>query len=128
MRGRLLRIAVGLAACAAGTASAIVAQTPGGTAVLPVPGFHHVHLNSPNPEAAITEYLIAHPSNTKTTVAGLQGFKTSNNVYFLFNKVANAPAPAIPDKISPTRRDVVLAFRLSGGEHPRKSIALPKAC
>ena len=32
------------------------------TRELPTPGFHHLHLNSPNPDAAIDFYTRARPS------------------------------------------------------------------
>jgi hypothetical protein len=42
---------------------------------LPAPGFHHLHLNSVNPEAAIGFYMRQFPSTTKATVAGLPALK-----------------------------------------------------
>jgi hypothetical protein len=62
---------------------------------LPAPGFHHLHLNSVNPEAAIAFYMRQFPSTTKTTVAGLPALK-AGNVYVLFTKVSTPP-PTRPE-------------------------------
>ncbi len=61
-------------------------------ASLPTPGFHHLHLNSVNPEAAIEFYTKAFPSTSKTTFAGQSALRSPNNVLVLFNKVATPPA------------------------------------
>ncbi len=60
-------------------------------ATLPAPHFHHLHLNSVNPDAAIEFYTREFPSTSKATFAGLPALKTGN-VYVLFNKVATPPA------------------------------------
>src|SRR5271170_5050318 len=64
------------------------AQNPGGT--LPPPGFHHLHLNSTNPEAAIDFYLKQFPSTVKTSFAGIPALK-AGKVYVLFTKVSASP-------------------------------------
>jgi catechol 2,3-dioxygenase-like lactoylglutathione lyase family enzyme len=69
-------------------ATAAVAQAP-----LPAPGFHHIHLNSIDPEAAADFYAAQFPSSTRTTFAGLPALKTGS-VYLLFNKVKLPPATA----------------------------------
>jgi catechol 2,3-dioxygenase-like lactoylglutathione lyase family enzyme len=58
---------------------------------LPAPGFHHLHLNSTNPEAAIDFYTKQFPSTTKSTFAGQPALKTGK-VYVLFTKVNSPPA------------------------------------
>ena len=68
-------------------APALLAQTG---AQLPAPGFHHLHLNATNPEAAIDFYTRQFPSTSKATVAGLPALK-AGNVYVLFNKVNTPP-------------------------------------
>ena len=73
-----------LAACGLG-------QTP-----LPTPGFHHLHLNSVNPEAAIAFYVKAFPSTSKTTFASQPALASPNNVLVLFNRVATPPATQPP--------------------------------
>jgi catechol 2,3-dioxygenase-like lactoylglutathione lyase family enzyme len=59
---------------------------------LPVPVFHHLHLNSVNPEAAIDFYTKAFPTTSKGTFAGQPALRSPNNVWVLFNKVAAPPA------------------------------------
>ncbi len=59
---------------------------------LPAPGFHHLHLNSVNPDAAIDFYIKAFPSTSRTTFAGQPALSSPNNVLVLFNKVATPPA------------------------------------
>ena len=39
--------------------------------MLPAPGFHHLHLNSVDPEAAIDFYTRQFPSTSKTSWGGL---------------------------------------------------------
>jgi catechol 2,3-dioxygenase-like lactoylglutathione lyase family enzyme len=58
---------------------------------LPPPGFHHLHLNSVDPEAAIAFYLKEFPSTSKTTWGGQPALASPNNVLVLFTKVAAAP-------------------------------------
>jgi catechol 2,3-dioxygenase-like lactoylglutathione lyase family enzyme len=66
-------------------------QTSGPADALPAPGFHHLHLNSTNPDAAIDFYMKQFPSTTKATVAGLPALK-AGKVYVLFTKVSAPPA------------------------------------
>lgn len=73
--------------------SALQARTQ---AALPAPGFHHLHLNSINPEAAIEFYTKAFPSTSKRTFAGQPALSSPNNVLVLFNKVATPPATQPP--------------------------------
>src|SRR5579872_3570038 len=58
---------------------------------LPPPGFHHLHLNSTNPEAAIDFYTRQFPSSSKTTFADEPALKIGKS-YILFTKVSTAPA------------------------------------
>ena len=80
---KLILVVLGLASCVLGGR----AQAP-----LPTPGFHHLHLNSVNPEAAIDFYVRAFPATSKTTFAGQAALASPNNVLVLFNKVATPPA------------------------------------
>ncbi len=66
------------------------AQTPSQAQTLPAPGFHHLHLNSTDLEAAIAFYKKQFPSTERVVFAGLPALKTGN-VYVLFNKVAKPP-------------------------------------
>jgi len=57
---------------------------------LPAPHFHHLHLNSTNPDKAIDFYTREFPSTVKSVVAGLPALK-SGGVYLLFNRVKAPP-------------------------------------
>src|SRR5262249_37047947 len=59
----------------------------GQTDALPAPGFHHLHLNSMNPDKAIDFYVRSFPSTSKSTWGGLPALKSPNNVLVLFTKV-----------------------------------------
>ena len=63
--------------------------------MLPTPGFHHLHLNSVDPDAAIEWYTRQFPSCTKGEWAGFPALLSPNNVMVLFTKVAEAP-PTTP--------------------------------
>lgn len=60
--------------------------------MLPTPNFHHLHLNSVDPDAAIDFYATQFPSASKTTWAGQPALKSPNNVLVLFTKVDTPPA------------------------------------
>jgi catechol 2,3-dioxygenase-like lactoylglutathione lyase family enzyme len=60
--------------------------------VLPTPSFHHLHLNSVNPDAAIGFYARQFASTAKASWNGLPALKSPNNVMVLFTKVDTAPA------------------------------------
>lgn len=75
------------------TAIAALTQTPalGQAPALPAPGFHHLHLNSVDPDAAIAFYVKQYPSTSKTTWGGMPALASPNNVMVLFAKVAAPP-------------------------------------
>jgi len=58
--------------------------------------FHHVHLNSTDPAAAVTFYTTTFDVTRKAAVAGMQGVQ-SENMYLLFNRVSK---PALSAKAS----------------------------
>ena len=60
--------------------------------MLPTPGFHHLHLNSVDPDAAIDFYVRQFPSTAKGSWAGEPALKSPNNVMVLFTKVDAPPA------------------------------------
>jgi len=60
--------------------------------LLPAPGFHHLHLNSVDPDAATDFYVRQFPRSAKTSWAGLPALTAPNNVLVLFTRVATAPA------------------------------------
>ena len=63
--------------------------------MLPTPAFHHLHLNSTDPEAAIAFYTRQFPSTRAGTWAGLPALRSPNAVMILFTKV-DAPPPLSP--------------------------------
>ena len=77
-------------------ASVLVAYEQGSAAEqpgnLPPPGFHHLHLNAVDPNAAIAFYTKEFPSTAKTDWGGFPALASPNNVLVLFTKVAAAPA------------------------------------
>jgi hypothetical protein len=66
----------------------------------PVPSFHHIHMNSVNPAAAIQEFLEIYPASTKVMVGGFEGLKSANNVTMLFTRVTAPPPAPGPDRIT----------------------------
>ena len=85
----LLSAAVGFQLSAVGFQRSAVGSE---LSALPTPSFHHLHLNSVNPEAAIDFYTKAFPTTSKGTFAGQPALRSPNNVWVLFNKVATPPA------------------------------------
>ena len=63
--------------------------------MMPAPSFHHLHLNSVDPDAAIDFYTRQFPSTRKGNWGGCPALLSPNNVMILFDKVA-APAPIAP--------------------------------
>jgi len=67
-----------------------------GQPALPPPHFHHLALNSVDPEAAIAFYIKEFPSTSRTTWQGMPALASPTHVLIVFQKVAAAP-PANPD-------------------------------
>src|SRR3984957_13278226 len=63
----------------------------GAQTMLPAPGFHHLHLNSVDPDAAIGFYTRQFLTTAKASWGGLPALKSPNNVLILFTKVTSAP-------------------------------------
>jgi catechol 2,3-dioxygenase-like lactoylglutathione lyase family enzyme len=63
--------------------------------MLPAPGFHHLHLNSVDPAAAIDFYVRQFASTSKTSWGGFPALASPNDVLILFSKV-DAPPPITP--------------------------------
>src|SRR5438552_17473931 len=59
---------------------------------LPAPGFHHLHLNSVDPEAAIAFYVRQFPRSRQTSWGGLPALAAPTDVLVLFTRAAAAPA------------------------------------
>src|SRR5262245_31043201 len=62
--------------------------------MLAAPGFHHLHLNSVDPDAAIDFYVRQFPTSAKTTWGGLPALTPPDDALVLFAKVATPPPPA----------------------------------
>jgi catechol 2,3-dioxygenase-like lactoylglutathione lyase family enzyme len=61
--------------------------------MLPPPGFHHLHLNSVDPDAAVEFYTKRFPATTaRASWGGLPAVSCANDVLMLFDRVAAAPA------------------------------------
>ena len=60
--------------------------------MLPTPGFHHIHLNSVDPDRAIDFYTRQFPSTAKGSWGGYAALKSPNDVLVLFTKVDTPPA------------------------------------
>ncbi len=67
--------------------------------MLPTPGFHHIHLNSVDPDAAIDFYVRQFPSTTKGSWGGHKALLSPNNVMILFDKVDSPPPSEPPSAI-----------------------------
>jgi catechol 2,3-dioxygenase-like lactoylglutathione lyase family enzyme len=63
--------------------------------MLPAPGFHHLHLNSVDPDAALAFYVEQFPTSAKSSWGGFPALAAPNNVLILFTRVARA-APTSP--------------------------------
>src|SRR5689334_2956318 len=88
MPTKALLAAVSLAAVFVWRSAPPLAQS----APLPTPGFHHLHLNSTNPDKAIEFYTRAFPVTSRTTWGGQPALKSPNNVLILFTRVDQPPA------------------------------------
>ena len=65
-------------------------------AALPAPKFHHIHINSVDPDKSLDWYSKYWPEGRKTTVAGFPAFQASD-IYLLYTKVPRQ-APGAFDK------------------------------
>ena len=75
-------------------AAMVLACGPGAyaqPAVLPPPSFHHLMLNSVDPDVAIAFYTKAFPTTKRTSWGGYPAIISPTNVLVLFNKVAAPP-------------------------------------
>ena len=62
---------------------------------LPLPSFHHIHVNSVDPERALDWWSTLWPAGERTTVAGLPAF-AADGIYLLYTRV-DTPAPGAFD-------------------------------
>jgi hypothetical protein len=63
---------------------------------LPMPKYHHIHLNSLNPNASLDWYAAYWPAGRKTTVAGFPAFQ-GGDLYLLYTK-GSKQAPGAFDR------------------------------
>src|SRR5215218_6249778 len=61
---------------------------------LPLPKYHHIHLNSANPNRSLDWYAKYWPAGKKTTVAGFPAFEGGNGLSLLYTKVDKQPPGA----------------------------------
>jgi catechol 2,3-dioxygenase-like lactoylglutathione lyase family enzyme len=64
-------------------------------AALPTPTFHHLHLNSPDPDRAIAFYTRQFSCTEKARWGGFAALRSANDVLVLFTPVDRAP-PTLP--------------------------------
>ena len=62
--------------------------------MLKAPTFHHLHLNSVDPDAAIDFYTKRFPTSAKTAWGGLPALAAPNDVLILFTRVSSPPPTA----------------------------------
>jgi catechol 2,3-dioxygenase-like lactoylglutathione lyase family enzyme len=60
--------------------------------MLSAPGFHHLHLNSVDPDAAIAFYTKRFPTTARASWGGLPALSSPNGVLVLFTRVPTPPA------------------------------------
>lgn len=70
-----------------------------GTEALAPPKFHHLHLNSVDPDAAIAFYMAQFASTSRTTWAGMPALASPNDVLIAFTRVDSPPATQPPTAI-----------------------------
>ena len=65
---------------------------------LPVPSFHHIHINSVDPSRALDWWATLWPAGSKTTFAGLPAF-LADGIYLVYTEVDEQPPGAFdPDQ------------------------------
>ncbi|MGA3398562.1 MAG: VOC family protein [Acetobacteraceae bacterium] len=67
--------------------------------MLATPGFHHLHLNSVDPDAAIAWYTRQFPSTQRADWCGFPALQSPNDVLILFDQVDAPPSSEPPSAI-----------------------------
>ena len=80
--------------------------------MLPAPGFHHLHLNSVDPDAAIAFYVEQFPTSAKASWGGFPALAAPNDVLVLFTTGRRRATDLAADR--------ALAFRLACHRHPEE--------
>ncbi|HXL70123.1 MAG TPA: VOC family protein [Rhizomicrobium sp.] len=88
---RMLLTATAAVICGTAIYGQAMAQPAPQAASLAPPTFHHLLLNSTDPDAAIAFYLKAFPDTKRTEWGGYPGIQSPTNVLVLFSKVARPP-------------------------------------
>ena len=74
-----------------GCAAAMMPASADAQAPLAPPRFHHIELNSTDPEGAIAFYRKEFPTTSRTVWQGMPALASPQNVLVVFHKVARAP-------------------------------------
>ena len=80
---RKVLLLVGAAACVASIGIARGQGQSSSAAALPQPTFHHIHINSVNPDQSLAWYSQYWPKGKKTTYAGFPAFSDEKGFYLL---------------------------------------------
>jgi catechol 2,3-dioxygenase-like lactoylglutathione lyase family enzyme len=83
---QLVALAVFNVVAASGTTQVDSQSTAGPP--LPMPTFHHIHLNSVNPDKSLEWYARYWPKGRQTTFARFPAFSDGQGFYLLYNKVS----------------------------------------
>src|SRR5260370_34575790 len=101
--------------------------------MLSAPGFHHLHLNSVDPDAAIDFYVRRFPASVKTRWGGRPAPGAPNDVLGLFDRVPTPP-PASPQTAIwhfgghvPVTRHTLAAFHGPARPGPTDVELLPRS-
>jgi len=91
------------------------------------PGFHHLHMNSPNPSAAVAELIAVYPASTRVTQAGLAGIRSANGVTILFTAVNRPPGAPGPDRVSDAAPQTAFWHHVWATTEARRALAQLRA-
>ena len=103
MRSAWVLSAAFVVACAGGPADTDETTAAGdgagpAAAALPPPSFHHIHVNSIDPERALDWWSTFWPAGVRTTVAGMPAF-AADGIYLLYIEVeTQAPGAFDPER------------------------------
>src|SRR4029077_18631795 len=80
-----------------GASAARAITQNGGPSPLPQPAFHHIHINSVDPDKSLAWYSQYWPKGKKTTFGGFPAFVDERGFYLLYTKVSRQ-APGAFDR------------------------------
>ena len=89
--------------------------------MLATPGFHHLHLQSVDPDAAIDFYTRQFPSTRKGSWGGYPALFSPNDVMLLFDKVDRPPTSEPPVLVA-TSTCRIQAWRAPPSRSPPRSL------